>query len=240
MLRSNNLIWRYYIHNYLRGEAPPKSDFLYWNSDSTRLPAEMCSYYLREFYLKTTWSKRTNWSWEIARSALGAFEQPLYLVGTEQDHICPWKETFKILQPGEGSEKVCPLRRRTHHRDCQSAIGAVQEEILDQRRKGAGAQPGRMALRCSRNNRVPGGTTGRRGWRKTGDRRVDLPEWVMKNTLRWRKPREVMYWNNSDRLETGSKGRYTIFLEQTGDSLGHVGDLRIQLPYHRRQRGHRP
>jgi polyhydroxyalkanoate synthase len=96
-LRSNNLVWRYFVHNYLRGEAPPKSDFLFWNSDSTRLPAAMCSYYLREFYLNNNLVKQDKLQLGNRPINLRRIRQPLYLVGTEQDHICPWKEAFKIF-----------------------------------------------------------------------------------------------------------------------------------------------
>ncbi len=96
-LRSNNLIWRYYVHNYLRGDAPPKSDFLFWNSDSTRLPAAMCSYYLREFYLNNNLVKEDKLQLGNRPINLRRIKQPLYLVGTEQDHICPWRQAFKIF-----------------------------------------------------------------------------------------------------------------------------------------------
>ena len=96
-LRPNNLIWHYYVHNYLRGEVPPKSDYLFWNSDSTRLPAAMCSYYLREFYLNNNLVKEDKLHLGNRPINLRRIGQPLYLVGTEQDHICPWKEAFKIF-----------------------------------------------------------------------------------------------------------------------------------------------
>ena len=51
MLRSNSLIWHYFVHNYLYGETPPPFDVLYWNTDVTRMPRAMHSFYLREFYL---------------------------------------------------------------------------------------------------------------------------------------------------------------------------------------------
>ncbi len=105
MLRSNNLIWRYYVHNYLQGEVPPKSDFLYWNSDSTRLPAKMCSYYLREFYLNNNLVKEDKLVLGNRPIDLRRIEQPLYVVGTEQDHICPWKEMFKICDLVRGPKR---------------------------------------------------------------------------------------------------------------------------------------
>ncbi|MEZ5671007.1 MAG: hypothetical protein R3E08_00925 [Thiotrichaceae bacterium] len=51
LIRSNSLIWHYFVHNYLYGEALPTFDVLFWNNDSTRLPAAMRTFYLREFYL---------------------------------------------------------------------------------------------------------------------------------------------------------------------------------------------
>ncbi|MGC8491760.1 MAG: PHA/PHB synthase family protein [Syntrophobacteraceae bacterium] len=104
-LRSTNLIWRYYIHNYLRGEAPPQSDFLFWNTDSTRLPAAMFSYYLREFYLKNSLVKEDGLQLGNRPISLRRIRQPLYLVGAEQDHICPWKEAFKIFDLVSGPKR---------------------------------------------------------------------------------------------------------------------------------------
>ncbi|MFZ0931657.1 MAG: hypothetical protein WAN11_23860 [Syntrophobacteraceae bacterium] len=104
-LRSNNLIWHYYVHNYLQGEVPPKSDFLFWNGDSTRLPAAMCSYYLREFYLNNNLVKPDKLVLGKRPIDLGRIRQPLYLVGTEQDHICPWKEAFKICNLVKGPKR---------------------------------------------------------------------------------------------------------------------------------------
>jgi polyhydroxyalkanoate synthase len=105
MLRPNNLIWYYYVHNYLQGETPPKSEFLYWNSDSTRLPAAMCSYYLREFYLNNNMVKEDKLVLGNRPIDLRRISQPLYLVGTEQDHICPWKESYKTLDLVKGPKR---------------------------------------------------------------------------------------------------------------------------------------
>ena len=98
LLRSDSLIWRYYVHNYLEGEMPPKSDFLYWNSDSTRLPAAMTSFFLREFYLHNKLMKEDGVVLGGRPIDLRRIHQPLYAVGAEQDHICPWKATFGICK----------------------------------------------------------------------------------------------------------------------------------------------
>ncbi len=96
LLRPDSLIWRYHAHNYLQGEMPPKSDFLYWNSDSTRLPAAMGSFYLREFYLRNNLQKEDAVELGGRPIDLRRIAQPLYAVGAVQDHICPWRGTFRI------------------------------------------------------------------------------------------------------------------------------------------------
>ena len=96
LLRSNDLIWRYYVHNYLHGETPPKSEFLYWNSDSTRLPAAMALFCLKELYLKNNLVQADALVFADRPIDLGRISQPLYVVGAEQDHICPWEQTFRI------------------------------------------------------------------------------------------------------------------------------------------------
>ncbi|CDH43962.1 MAG: alpha/beta fold hydrolase [Candidatus Competibacteraceae bacterium] len=95
MLRPNNLIWHYVMHSYLYGEELPPSDVLFWNCDTTRMPAAMHEFYLRELYLN---NRLVQGSLEIGgrRLDLGAIQQPLYAVGAEQDHIAPWKQTFRL------------------------------------------------------------------------------------------------------------------------------------------------
>jgi polyhydroxyalkanoate synthase len=102
MLKSDGLIWRYVVHNYLQGSAPPKSDVMYWNCDNTRLPEAMCSYYLRQFYLKNNLVKPDALSMRDLPIDLGRIRQPLYAVGTLTDHISPWKGTFQICNRIKG------------------------------------------------------------------------------------------------------------------------------------------
>ena len=94
-LRANSLIWHYWVNNYLCGESPPRFDVLYWNTDTTRLPAAMHSFYLREFYLENKLAQKDALVLADCPIDLAQITQPLYLVGTEQDHITPWKSTFR-------------------------------------------------------------------------------------------------------------------------------------------------
>lgn len=95
-LRPNNLIWRYVVQSYLFGENPPPLEVLQWNVDCTRLPMAMHSFYLRKFYLENNLVRPG--ALELAGRPIDVrlVHAPLYAVGTEQDHISPWKETFRI------------------------------------------------------------------------------------------------------------------------------------------------
>ncbi|WP_428825496.1 PHA/PHB synthase family protein [Azonexus sp. IMCC34842] len=96
MLRSNNLIWNYWVHSYLLGEPLPPFDVLFWNVDSTRMPQAMHSYYLREMYLHNNLIKRDKLTIAGESIDLDLIVQPLYAVTAEDDHIAPWKQCYRI------------------------------------------------------------------------------------------------------------------------------------------------
>lgn len=96
MLRPNSLIWHYVIHSYLYGEELPPSDVLFWNCDTTRMPAAMHAFYLRELYLNNKLMEPGSLEIGGRRLNLGAITEPLYAVGAEQDHIAPWRQTFRL------------------------------------------------------------------------------------------------------------------------------------------------
>jgi polyhydroxyalkanoate synthase len=93
MLRANDLIWSFVVNNYLLGKDPFPFDLLYWNSDSTRMPAAMHSFYLRSMYQENRLA-----TGEIdllgTRIDLTRIRTPSFLLSTREDHIAPWKSTF--------------------------------------------------------------------------------------------------------------------------------------------------
>ncbi len=93
MLRSNDLIWPYVINNYLRGKTPMPFDLLYWNSDSTRMPAANHSFYLRNCYLENTLA-RGKMTLGNVKLDLGKVTVPVYNLATREDHIAPAKSAF--------------------------------------------------------------------------------------------------------------------------------------------------
>lgn len=93
MLRPNDLIWSYAVNNYLKGKAPTAFDLLYWNSDSTRMPAANHSFYLRNCYLDNKLSKG---EMRIGGKLLDLkkVKIPIYNLATREDHIAPAKSVF--------------------------------------------------------------------------------------------------------------------------------------------------
>jgi len=84
------------VHGWLYGERPAPFDILYWNMDTTRMPARMHEFYLREMYLKNNLAKRDALTIAGEQIDLGRIRQPLYAVAAEEDHIAPWRQTFRI------------------------------------------------------------------------------------------------------------------------------------------------
>jgi polyhydroxyalkanoate synthase len=96
LLRSNPLIWNYWVHSYLLGEPLPPFDVLFWNMDTTRMPQAMHSFYLREMYLRNNLVKRNKLTIAGEPIDLNQIVQPLYVVSAEDDHIAPWKQCYHI------------------------------------------------------------------------------------------------------------------------------------------------
>ncbi len=95
LLRANDLVWSFVIHNYLLGKEPFPFDLLYWNSDSTRMPAAMHSFYLRKMYLNNLLREPGGISLCGVPIDLRKIRMPSYFISTAEDHIAPWKSTYK-------------------------------------------------------------------------------------------------------------------------------------------------
>jgi len=96
LLRSNSLIWHYMVHGWLYGEPLPPSDVLYWNMDCTRMASRMHEFYLRELYLRNQLVKPNALTIGGVPIDLATVHVPLYQVAAEDDHITPWRQTFRI------------------------------------------------------------------------------------------------------------------------------------------------
>lgn len=102
MLRANDLIWSFVINNYLLGRDPFPFDLLFWNSDSTRMPAAMHSYYLRNMYQRNLLAKPNGLTLANVPIDLSRVKIPMYIQAAKDDHIAPWRSVFKMLQSFSG------------------------------------------------------------------------------------------------------------------------------------------
>jgi polyhydroxyalkanoate synthase len=93
-LRANDLIWSFYVNNYLLGKDLPAFDLLFWNSDQTRMPRTLHSFYLRQFYLHNRLSKG-ELELDGVRLDLGTIKTPIYVQAAREDHIAPALSVYK-------------------------------------------------------------------------------------------------------------------------------------------------
>ncbi len=105
MLRANDLIWSFVVNNYLLGKEPMPFDLLYWNADSTRMPAAMHSYYLRNMYMKNLLAQPGGISLAGQPIDLGRIKIPSYILSAKEDHIAPWHACYKATQLYSGPTK---------------------------------------------------------------------------------------------------------------------------------------
>ena len=102
MLRANDLIWSFVVNNYLLGKDPFPFDLLHWNSDSTRMPAAMHSFYLRNMYINNLLREPGGLTLNGVPIDLKKVKVPLYFASTIEDHIAPWKSTYAGAQLFKG------------------------------------------------------------------------------------------------------------------------------------------
>ncbi len=95
LLRSNDLIWNYVVNNYMLGKDPAPFDLLYWNSDSTRMPASVHSFYLREFYMNNRLAQGSL-VLDNTRIDLSKVKIPIYNLACRDDHIAPLPSVFRV------------------------------------------------------------------------------------------------------------------------------------------------
>ncbi|MGB3866954.1 MAG: alpha/beta fold hydrolase [Xanthobacteraceae bacterium] len=97
LLRSNDLIWSRIIHDYLMGERAPMIDLMAWNADSTRMPYRMHAEYLEKLYLRNELAAGC-FMVDGRPAALQNIRALMFVVGTERDHVAPWRSVYKIHQ----------------------------------------------------------------------------------------------------------------------------------------------
>ncbi|TVQ35392.1 MAG: class I poly(R)-hydroxyalkanoic acid synthase [Geminicoccaceae bacterium] len=102
LLRENDLIWSFFVNNYLLGKDPQPFDLLYWNADATRLPATMLSDYVRAFYLGNALARPNTFEVLGTKIDTRLIETPAYALATVEDHIAPWRSCYPVTQQFKG------------------------------------------------------------------------------------------------------------------------------------------
>ena len=134
MLRANDLIWSFVVNNYLLGNEPFPFDLLYWNSDSTRMPAKMHSFYLRKMYQENLLAQPGGISLNGVPIDLGKIKTPAYFLSTREDHIAPWKIDLS-RHPVAGREEALRAGGVGAYRRRGEPAGGRQVQPLDQHRR---------------------------------------------------------------------------------------------------------
>ncbi len=104
-LRPNDLVWNYVVGNYLKGEAPPPFDLLYWNGDATNLPGPMYCWYLRHTYLQNELKQPGKLIVCGEKIDLGRVEAPVFIYASREDHIVPWTAAYGSTRIMQGKKR---------------------------------------------------------------------------------------------------------------------------------------
>ena len=115
LLRSNTLIWNYWVQSYLLGEKLIPFDVLFWNVDATRMPQAMHSFYLRQMYLNNNLVKHDQLTLGGEPIDLARIHQPLYAVTAQDDHIAPWTSCYQIRKYIDAKTPVRFVRSTSGH-----------------------------------------------------------------------------------------------------------------------------
>ena len=93
-LRANDLIWSFFVNNYLMGKEPAAFDLLFWNSDQTRMPKTLHMNYLRDFYKANSLSKG-DLVLDGVKLDLKSVKTPVYVQSSKEDHIAPMRSVYR-------------------------------------------------------------------------------------------------------------------------------------------------
>lgn len=105
ILRANDMIWSFIINNYMLGREPFPFDLLYWNDDSTHMPAEMMNFFLRNMYKENLLSKPGGINLGGISIDLRHIKIPVYMLSTKEDHIAPWQTCYTATQLFKGNTR---------------------------------------------------------------------------------------------------------------------------------------
>jgi polyhydroxyalkanoate synthase len=150
VMRANDLIWNYVVANWYQGKTPPAFDILFWNDDSTRMPAAMHSQYLRSCYLHNALARPGAFSIAGTAIDLGRIDSSLYVLGAEADHIAPWRSTYRTIQLVGGDDVRYTLTNSGHIAGIVNPPGGAKSEHWTSARLDRGSDADAWRARAER------------------------------------------------------------------------------------------
>ena len=139
MLRANDLLWQPAVNAYLKGERAGMIDLMAWNADGTRMPARMHTEYLYGLYLNNDLAlDRFKVEGEVVH--LSDIRVPMFVVGTETDHVAPWKSVYKVDRYVQCSEFTFLLTSGGHNAGIISGPAHPKRRHRVRTRKGGGSR----------------------------------------------------------------------------------------------------
>ncbi|OIN85781.1 MAG: class I poly(R)-hydroxyalkanoic acid synthase [Alphaproteobacteria bacterium CG1_02_46_17] len=105
LLRANDLIWSFVVNNYMMGKEPFPFDLLFWNDDSTNMPANMHRFYLRNMYRDNKLCKAGGITLNKTPIDVSKIKVPSYFISTKEDHIAPWASTYEGMMLLKGKKR---------------------------------------------------------------------------------------------------------------------------------------
>jgi len=94
VLRANDLVWSFFVNNYLMGKEPAAFDLLFWNSDQTRMPKALHMAYLRQFYKANALAKG-ELTLDGVKLDLSTVKTPIFVQASKEDHIAPMRSVYR-------------------------------------------------------------------------------------------------------------------------------------------------
>ncbi|CAN2047111.1 polyhydroxyalkanoate synthase subunit PhaC [Candidatus Magnetomoraceae bacterium gMMP-1] len=124
LLRSNDLVWSQSVRDYLLGERRPMNDLMAWNADTTRMPFRMHSKYLRDLFLHNNlFQGRFHFKVDNRPIVISDIHIPVFIVGTQRDHVAPWRSVYKFNLSSDAKEITFVLTSGGHNAGIVSEPG---------------------------------------------------------------------------------------------------------------------
>ena len=148
-LRANDLIWSFFVNNYLLGREPKPFDLLFWNSDQTRMPKVLHMDYLRRFYGDNALAKG-DYVLDNVRLDLAQVKVPIYVQSSKEDHIAPARSVFRgaklfggpVTFTMAGSGHIAGVINAPVAKKYQHWVNSALPDSLDEWQAGAVEHPG--------------------------------------------------------------------------------------------------